>query len=110
MSKIANEVGDPVNNKIILYGDNTGSIAIAKNPEFHQKTKHIALKERYVNDLILNKKIRLKYVPTSNMLADVLTKPLPKERHINNCGKLGLDLKSTNLQYHKRKAADIMDN
>lgn len=32
---IVGEVGEAMKQEVILFGDNTGSIAIAKNPEFH---------------------------------------------------------------------------
>lgn len=37
-----------------LYGDNTGTLALARNPEFHQRTKHIAIRERYISSLVEN--------------------------------------------------------
>ena len=66
----------------ILYVDNTGALVLAKNPEFHQKTKHIAIRERYIASLIQSGSVRVVYIPTSQMLADALTKPLNKDKHL----------------------------
>ena len=30
---------------IVLRGDKQGSLALANNPQFHQRTKHIALRQ-----------------------------------------------------------------
>ena len=79
----------------ILKGDNTGAIALSKNPEFHQKTKHIQLRERFISFLVDKNIVKVVYVPTEDMLADGLTKPLTKERHYRHLEKLGLDLQLT---------------
>jgi hypothetical protein len=57
-----------------LHQDNTGSIALAKNPVYHSKTKHICIRFHYIRELVNQKLIQLVFVPTENMLADVLTK------------------------------------
>lgn len=32
----------------ILYGDNTGSLALAENPEHHRRAKHIDVRQHYI--------------------------------------------------------------
>lgn len=61
---------------IPLKGDNQGSIALAHNPVFHARTKHIDIQHHYIHDEIAAKRIELWYVPTDNMIADGLTKAL----------------------------------
>ena len=34
----------------IIYGDNQGAIALAKNPQFHSRTKYIAIQYHYVRE------------------------------------------------------------
>jgi hypothetical protein len=43
----------------------------------HRRTKHIDVRYHYVRQLIAFGKMEVDYVPTADMLADVLTKPLP---------------------------------
>ena len=76
----------------IWRGDNTGAIALTKNPEFHQCTKHIAIRERFIAFLVEKGIVNVIYVPTSQMLADGFTKALPKDRHHDHAEKLGIDL------------------
>ncbi len=64
-----------------LFEDNQGTIAMAKNPVSHSRTKHIDIKYHYVREAIQEKAIQVTYCPTENMLADLLTKPLPRVRH-----------------------------
>ena len=61
---------------IPLKGDNQGSIALRYNPVFHARTKHIDIQHHYIRDEVAAKRIELSYVPTKEMIADGLTKPL----------------------------------
>ena len=59
-------------------GDNQGALALAKNPEFHPRTKHIAVRYHFIRDLVKAGLVTVEYVPTAVMLADVMTKPLDR--------------------------------
>lgn len=59
-----------------LKGDNQGSIALAHNPVFHSRTKHIDIQHHYIRDEVGAGRIELSYVPTDQMIADGLTKAL----------------------------------
>jgi hypothetical protein len=61
---------------ITLYIDNQSAIAIAKNPEFYDHTKHIKVRHHFLCQQFKSKAIVLKYLPTNNQVADVLTKGL----------------------------------
>ena len=78
---------------ITLRGDNTGAISLSKNPEFHQRTKHIELRERFISFLVTKNIVQVIYVPTHDMLADCFTKPLTRERHHVHSEQMGLDLR-----------------
>jgi hypothetical protein len=56
--------------------DNQSAIALAKNPVFHDRSKHIELKYHFIREAVETKKIELEFVPTKLQLADILTKPL----------------------------------
>ena len=59
-----------------LKGDNQGSIALAHNPVFHARTKHIDIQHHYIRDEVAVGKIDLQYIPTSDMVIDKMTKAL----------------------------------
>lgn len=69
--------GDPT---VSLKGDNQGSLALAHNPVFHARTKHIDIQHQYIRDEVAAKRIELTYVPTGGMITDGLTKPLTHAR------------------------------
>ena len=61
--------------------DSQSAMAIAKNPRFHGRAKHIDIKYHYVRDSVQAGKIKLVYCPTDDMVADILTKPLAADKH-----------------------------
>ena len=56
--------------------DNHICIKMKQNPVFHDKTKHIEVRYHYIKDMVQKVVVNLKYVPTEEQVADVLTKPL----------------------------------
>lgn len=61
-----------------MFEDNQGAIELAKNPSHHSRTKHIDIKFHHVRDSVVARKISLQYCPTQDMIADALTKGLPR--------------------------------
>lgn len=74
----------------IIYEDNQGCIAMAKNPVNHERTKHIDIRYNFVREKVEDKTIVVKYLETTEMLADILTKGLPREQHKKLCEGIGL--------------------
>ncbi|CAL2228782.1 unnamed protein product [Prunus armeniaca] len=64
----------------LLWCDNTSSIALASNPIFHARTKHIAVNYHYVRELVLAGSLHVRYVSTHSQLANIFTKGLPLPR------------------------------
>ena len=62
-----------------LLGDNKGAIGLTRNPEHHQRTKHIDVQYHYIRQLVEDEAVTIDYIPTAQMAADILTKPLNKK-------------------------------
>jgi hypothetical protein len=67
-----------------IHCDSQGAIALAKNPEHHQRSKHIDMRYHFVREQVTGGAIALVYTPTADMVADQLTKPLGRDMH-NRC-------------------------
>jgi uncharacterized protein (DUF1697 family) len=65
---------------VIIFNDSQSSQALARNPVHHKRTKHIDVKYHFVREQLQAGVIVLKYLNKNEMLADALTKPLPKEK------------------------------
>ena len=74
----------------IVFEDNQGCIALAKNPVAHDRTKHIDIRYHFIRDLIESGDIDVKYKMTEEMLADILTKGMNLERHVKLCQEINL--------------------
>lgn len=75
----------------VIYGDNQGAIALAKNPQFHARTKHIDIQYHFVREKQPEGQVSLQYIPTEKQVADGLTKALPKDRFIAFGEAVGLE-------------------
>ncbi|KAG6616766.1 RxLR effector candidate protein [Phytophthora cinnamomi] len=71
------ELGEMASDEAIkIYEDNQGSIALAKNPEFHKRTKHIDIRYHFVREKVEDGQVVLEYCSTKDMLADIMTKAI----------------------------------
>lgn len=63
----------------VIFGNNVGAIALAKNPQaYYARTKHILIQERQQYKKIESKEVDIQQTPTNRIVADRLTKLLPK--------------------------------
>ena len=67
---------------ILINVDNQGSIKMARNDASGTRTKHIDIRYHFVRDSLLKTLFGIDYCPTSDMAADLLTKPLQRVQFI----------------------------
>lgn len=60
--------------------DNQSAIRLIKNPEFHKRTKHIDVRFHFIREKFEEGLFDLQYISTHDMVADVFTKPLARDR------------------------------
>lgn len=61
---------------VTILEDNQGCIALAKNPVFHSRSKHLDIRHHFVREKLVGGTLKLVYCPSEEMVADILTKPL----------------------------------
>jgi Reverse transcriptase (RNA-dependent DNA polymerase) len=72
------EAGYPQLGPTTVNADNKSAIAIASNPEYHARTKHIDIQYHYVREKTSDGTVEFNYIPTAEIAADGLTKALKR--------------------------------
>lgn len=75
----------------ILQVDNSAAVRLAQNPEFHRRTKHIAIKHFFIREKINDQELGIQLISTQDQVADIMTKPLSAIRIKILCDKMGLN-------------------
>ena len=66
----------------ILWYDSISAYHIAKNFEFHSRTKHIEIDLHFIRDQVLRGQIELHFIPTEEQPANLLTIHLTSSRFL----------------------------
>lgn len=90
MRQLLHDLGYPQLAPTVLHSDNQAAIRLVRNPEFHKRTKHVDIKYHIIREHLANNLIAVVYVPNANNVADVLTKPLPRDKFHQLLNLLGL--------------------
>jgi hypothetical protein len=75
------EIGFKQHTPSVVYQDNKSTIEMLNNGNDKGRTKHIDIRYHYIREKV-NKEITIKYLSTTNMIADILTKPQTKDIYI----------------------------
>ncbi|GJR58942.1 copia protein [Tanacetum coccineum] len=82
----------------------SGAIALCCNNVQHSRAKHIDVRYHFIKEQVENGIVELYFVRTEYQLADIFTKPLPRERFNFLIEKLGM--RSMSLETLKRLAEE----
>ena len=72
----------------IIFEDNQSAISMTKNPQYHGR--HISIKYHFVRDQVSEGTVKIKYCPSSDMEADIMTKGLSKYEFTKLRNMIGL--------------------
>ena len=63
-----------------LKVDNKSALTLAKNPVFHERSKHIHIRYHFIRDCLEDSGIKAGHIATTDQLADILNKSLGKSK------------------------------
>ncbi|KAK9873685.1 hypothetical protein WA026_023685 [Henosepilachna vigintioctopunctata] len=79
-------------NYITLFNDNKSAQALANNPVYHKRSKHIDIRYHFIRDAVLNNQIKLEYLQIDKMTADIFTKSLSVDKHYRCLNELNMNV------------------
>ena len=88
LRNLLDDIGFKQDTPTIIYEDNLSVIAAIKCNMNHQRTKHINIRYQFTREQVDYENIKVKYLETNRMTADILTKSLPKKQHLKLAQKL----------------------
>lgn len=78
----------------LLLINNNAVLKLTRNPELHDRTKHIELKYHFLQEITLSRRIDTQRVSTKDNLANLLIKPLLRDAYKNLVNRLRIDKSS----------------
>ena len=90
LSRLLGELRGSKADVVELKVDSKSALALAKNPIFHGRSKHIRIKYHFIRDCLEDGSIKADHIPTTDQLADILTKSLGKTKFQEMREKIGL--------------------
>ena len=88
--KILQDISFPILKPPVIFCDNKSVIALAFNPVFHARTKHVEIDYHYIREKVLSGQVSVHYVASLHQFADIFTKSLPSNRFIELTSKLSV--------------------
>src|SRR3954469_16813332 len=83
-------LGRDTTEAVDLRVDSKSALALAKNPVFHERSKHIRVRYHFIRDCMEEGSIKASYINTTDQLADLLTKPLGRIKFLELCSRIGM--------------------
>eukprot|EP00253_Pinus_taeda_P016698 PITA_16698 len=74
----------------VIYCDNHSCIKLTENPVFHDRSKHIGIIYHFIRDYFQKGVVKLEYISTDEQVVDILTKALPRGKHVYFRDKMGV--------------------
>ncbi|KAB2044571.1 hypothetical protein ES319_D01G100700v1 [Gossypium barbadense] len=86
IKQLLDEVGISVSKTPVVWCDNSATVSVAENPTHHARMKHVTIDHHFVRENILAGLLQVNFVPSTQQIADVLTKPItPKHFAFFRC-------------------------
>jgi hypothetical protein len=91
-SRVFHQLVGKTKTKPTILCDNSQTVGLIQKeePDLKTRLRHVDIHHHWVRQESQNHHIQLQWIPTSQMPADGLTKPLPRQKHTQFVKMLGL--------------------
>ncbi|POM58538.1 Retrovirus-related pol Polyprotein [Phytophthora palmivora] len=98
MRRLLKDIGAEQHGPTVIYEDNQGAMALAKNIGYETRTKYIDIRYHFIREKIASGEVELTYEESKNQLADFLTKGLSTKtlRYLLKQSNVGPKLETSN--------------
>lgn len=83
MVNLFDDLGFYLSSTITIYCNNTNIVSMIKNPKFHSQRKHIDIHHHFMQDLVKDGFIKLRFYPSKDQLIYIFTEEFPKDQFLN---------------------------
>jgi hypothetical protein len=81
--KLVYGLSDQVLDSTVIYCDDQSCVNLSENPLFHDRLKHIYIKNYFLYDKVQKGEAVLQYISIDDKIADILVKPLSKMKSLH---------------------------
>jgi hypothetical protein len=89
LTRLLTEIGE-MTSVPTLFVDNMSAVKLVKNPVFHKRSKHIEVRYFFIREKVNDGELTVEHVPSESQLADILTKPLCRDKFMKLRGLLNI--------------------
>ena len=82
LRELCKDLNSELTNPTVIFENNQAAIKMAKNPQYHGRSKHISIKYHFIREQVSTNLIELRYCRTDDMIADIFTKGLGTTKFI----------------------------
>ena len=78
LRRLLQSIGFGETQPTVMFEDNNGAIDLTKNAKHHNRTKHIDIAHHFAREKVEQKEIIVTHCPSKDMIADIMTKGIPR--------------------------------
>jgi histone deacetylase 1/2 len=101
------ELGIGISSTPTMWCDNISAIALAANPVFHARTKHVEIDYHFIREKVCNRDVKVHHISTLDQVADIFTKGQSAQRFQVLKHKLMVCSRPINLKGAVRSSATL---
>jgi hypothetical protein len=90
MARLLGELLGKEQKVVELKVDSKSALALARNPVFYERSKHIDLRFHFIRNCLVDRTVSVTYINTADQLTDILTKALRRVKFQELRARIGM--------------------